>query len=688
LLSQADALRDAGRWAEAAEAYQSVLERTPNRPAIWVQLGHMRKESGDLVGAEAAYRRSLDLAPNLADTYLQLGHVLKLRGQRPAAVTAYAHALRVDRFLTPALTELIALGEAWTAEQASESSQHMLVGMLRAVEDLRGSLHRLERMLPDVASLSSIPPAYYDVFCARYRLPPSPRLEGPRVRWAVLAVDPEGGDPVALLRSLAQQDDAPIAVTVVSARPGVEADLRQIALAGLRCPVAVVSPDTPFVLPACDWLLAIDTRTVPVAGALGWLGWAAAQVAAAAIYADEDHVRPAEPGAGRPALERPVLKAAYDPEAAVPPYRHGMIAVRASVVGLVAPNLWGEADPIPALVEAIGEQGTIAHLPRVLSSRMTDLPPPRPAAARMTAPPGTARIGLVIPTRNGADLCRTCIDAARHAAAEPSRLDFVIIDNGSDEPATLAFLADLEATGTARVLRDPAPFNWARLSNAGAAGCAADLLLFLNNDVEITTRGWDDILRRHLARPEVGAVGARLLYPDGTVQHGGMVLGPDGRAEHEGVAAVGVPDDIAARWMTRRRVGAVTGAFLACRREDFATLGGFDATHLPIWFNDVDFCLRLRQAGRLILYAPEIVATHYESRTLAAMPEDTHRRALWSESLAELRRRWGPALATDPGFNPYFVRNGRPFEAMLEPSTLAIRAHLTLSAQRNPWALA
>jgi GT2 family glycosyltransferase len=362
-----------------------------------------------------------------------------------------------------------------------------------------------------------------------------------------------------------------------------------------------------------------------------------------------------------------------------------MIAVRTEVAAQAPADVWGKSDPISALTELSADECTIAHLPRVLCNRMADLPPPPPHASLIVPVQGHTRIGVVIPTRNGADLVQTCIDSLRRTAGQPSRLDIVIIDNGSDDQPTLDLLANLEAMGAARVLRDPAPFNWARLSNSGAASCDSSLLLFLNNDVEITTHGWDDILRRHLNRPDLGAVGARLLYPDGGIQHGGMVLGPDGRAEHEGAAAVGVPDDIAARWITRRRVGAVTGAFLACRREDFETLRGFDAVHLPIWFNDVDFCLRLRKSGKLILYVPEIVATHHESRTLTTLSADQHHRVIWSESLAKMRHRWGSALEIDPGFNPHFARTGRPFEAMMEPSITAIREHLILSARRNPW---
>jgi hypothetical protein len=237
----------------------------------------------------------------------------------------------------------------------------------------------------------------------------------------------------------------------------------------------------------------------------------------------------------------------------------------------------------------------------------------------------------------------------------------------------------------AQVIRDDAPFNWSRLNNAGVAACRSPILVFVNDDVTITAAGWDQTLRRHLARPEIGAVGVRLDYPDGSLQHGGIVFGPGGRAEHDGVATIGVLPDIAARWVTRRRVGAVTGAFLACRRADYSAAGGFDAAHFPIWFNDIDFCLKLRQAGLSILYEPAIRATHHESRTLSAQPHDAVRQAIWDDSLREMQLRWGDALHTDPGFNPHFARTGRPFELLAEPSVEAVRAHLLRSGQPDPW---
>lgn len=674
-IAQADAMRDARHWADAADAYDAIVRRAPDRAALWVQLGHARKESGDLPAAEGAYRHALDLAPDVADSHLQLGHVLKLQGRRPAAVTAYAQALRADRSCTPALAELIALGEGWEAEQASGLGQHMLAALLQTADQLRDALGRVERALPDAASLVSIPSAQYSLFQARYRLPPPPDVPRP-MGWGVLVLDREGPQAVlGLLRSLAAQDMPPAAVTILAAGPATADELRRFGNGGLACAVVVVTPDQPPVIPSCDWLLVVESGSALVPGARAWLDWAAQEVSAGGFYTDE---------VGSAA--RPVLKAAHDPQAEAPTYRHTALALRGDVAQGVTAAL-GTSDPLQAMADMTATTACVGHLARILVQRGADAPQPTRRVPREGGQALDGRLGVIVPTRDGAAVLRPCLDMLRSTAADPARLDIIVLDNGSTEPATLDLLAELEATGVARVLRDPAPFNWSRLNNAGVAACRSALLLFMNDDVALTANGWDTILRRHLGRPEIGAVGARLDYPDGGIQHGGIVFGPDGRAEHEGVAPLGVLPDIAARWTTRRRVGAVTGAFLACRRDDFTACGGFDAAHFAIWFNDIDFCLRLRRAGLGILYEPAIRAIHHESRTLSAQAQDAARRAIWDDSLAELRRRWGDALHTDPGFNPYFARTGRPFELMTEPSPAAIRAHLLRSARPDPWCL-
>jgi GT2 family glycosyltransferase/tetratricopeptide (TPR) repeat protein len=650
LLAQADTLRDARRWPEAATAYQAVLNRAPQRAAIWVQLGHALKESANLAAAEGAYRQSLALAPDIADTHLQLGHVLKLQGHRPAAVTAYAAALKADRSCTPAITELLALGEAWEADQNSDLGLPLLANLLHTTTQLRATLARLEAQLPAAVSLAAVPPA---LFHTRYTLPPAPPAKP--INWDVVILD--GGEPletIALLRSLG--DPQPSAITVIGTDPATRATLDRYGFTA-----ANVTSSGP--LPPSDWHLIARSGSRLTRNARSWLDWAANETQAQGFYTDESD----------PA---PVLKTAHDPEPDAPLFRHSVLAVRGTAH--LPPDWLNAPDPLQALADHL----TLAHLPRILAELTTA----EPAAPRRTVtqptPPPDSRIGVIIPTRNGGAVLREAIDALRATAVEPARLDIVIIDNGSDDPGTLAHLTDLQALGAIRVIKDPAAFNWSRLNNAGAAAIPSDLLLFMNDDVTLQGHGWDIILRQQLARPEIGAVGARLDYPDGGIQHAGIVFGPGGRTEHEGVAALNVSPDIAARWTTRRQVAAVTGAFLACRRTDFTAVKGFDTPYFPIWFNDIDFCLKLRRTGLTILYEPAIKATHHESRTLSTTPL---RLDIWADSLKTMQQRWGDALTLDPGFNPQFARTGRPFELMMEPSFDAVRAHFIRSARPDPW---
>lgn len=226
-----------------------------------------------------------------------------------------------------------------------------------------------------------------------------------------------------------------------------------------------------------------------------------------------------------------------------------------------------------------------------------------------------AAISVLIPTRDHAELLAQCIHSLRLTAVSPQHLDIVVADNGSTEEATLAWLADAQRQGLCRVLRIDEPFNWSRLNNRLAEAAHGAHLLFLNNDTRMLTAEWDDMLRGQLERSAVGAVGARLLYEDMTIQHAGVRFGHEGFVGH---VAVGQPadsvDGLLVSQLTRE-VSAVTGAFLACRREVFASVGGFDAERLGVTFNDVDWCLRVRRAGLKVLYVPALSLIHYESKS-------------------------------------------------------------------------
>ena len=251
---------------------------------------------------------------------------------------------------------------------------------------------------------------------------------------------------------------------------------------------------------------------------------------------------------------------------------------------------------------------------------------------------------VIIPTRDRADLLAPCLQSLWRTTAaarlQGLALELIVVDNGSVEPATTALLQGwAQRLGKAFVVcRDEGPFNWSRLNNQAAARARGDVLLFLNNDVEALQPGWLEAMAAQALRPAVGAVGALLLYPDRTLQHGGLVVGLDGHAEH---AYRQLPlnhrvhrgrSQLLSRW------DAVTGACLMLRKELLQILGGFDEG-LPVEGNDVDLCLRLEQLGYRQVIPPEAVLLHHESQSRDVRESRTEARAV-----LRLQRRWGVRL--------------------------------------------
>ena len=227
-----------------------------------------------------------------------------------------------------------------------------------------------------------------------------------------------------------------------------------------------------------------------------------------------------------------------------------------------------------------------------------------------TPPPGTA-VSVIVPFRDQPRFLRTCVDSVRATVGDLS-LELVLVDNGTTDPEALTLVERLAGQSGVHVLRDDRPFNWAQLNNAGAHAAGGDVLVFLNNDIEARRAGWLEALCGHALRPDVAAVGARLLYPDRRLQHCGVVIGLGGAAGHP---LVGLPADEAGYLhmaTATRECSAVTGACMATRRELFAELGGFDET-LGVDLNDVDFCLRAATKGFRTIYEPEAELIHYES---------------------------------------------------------------------------
>lgn len=260
---------------------------------------------------------------------------------------------------------------------------------------------------------------------------------------------------------------------------------------------------------------------------------------------------------------------------------------------------------------AVMEGPWVAQMPRfqLLGVPVAEIAqPPAPPRPLVLLAPARDPATIIIPTRDKAGVLKTCLDALK-ATRWPHQI--VIVDNGSAEAETFALFDEARSAG-ATVLRDDAPFNFSRLSNRGAAASAGRWLVFMNNDVEVLDGEWLERMVACAALPEAGAVGARLLYDDGSLQHGGVATGLTELCGHPWRHLP--PEDIGrvdrlARTSLR---SAVTGALLCVAREAFEAAGGFDETAFPVTLNDVDLCLKLMAAGRFNIYCADAVARHPE----------------------------------------------------------------------------
>ena len=261
------------------------------------------------------------------------------------------------------------------------------------------------------------------------------------------------------------------------------------------------------------------------------------------------------------------------------------------------------------------------------------------AFGRSATPP----VSIVIPTKNAAALVRSCIDSLR-ATAGYDAYDVTVIDHDSDEPALADYLERETAAGRLSVLRWSGPFNYAAMNNAAVRRLDAPLVLLLNNDIDGFSPGWlDQLVATIQLDPGLAAVGCLLHYPDGDIQHAGVVFTPRRPGFH---GHAGLPRDALGyrgRVRSLQEYSAVTAALMLVRREAFLAVGGFDEA-FPNDYNDVDLCLRLRRAGHAIAYTPHVHAVHWESRT---------RTAKWTGK-DRYTARWAEFFGRDPFYGPYF----------------------------------
>ena len=258
------------------------------------------------------------------------------------------------------------------------------------------------------------------------------------------------------------------------------------------------------------------------------------------------------------------------------------------------------------------------------------------------------KISIIIATRDRIDLLARCI-ASVEAKTSYENYEIVLVDNDSQSEEARDFFRNFPH----RLLHYEGPFNYSAINNFAVEHTEAPWLLFLNNDTEVISSGWLTAMAEHVQRPEVGAVGARLLFRDETIQHAGVVLGVRGMVKHAFYRFPAESPGVCRQLQVTRNYSAVTAACLLTRRVVFQEVGGFDEEHLPVIFNDVDLCLKMRQAGYFIVYTPFAKLYHDQSASRRASVEPSE--------AAVLRERWPEMVAHDPFYNPNLSRERADF---------------------------
>lgn len=626
-LAAAREARTVGDWGNAAVRFEQALRARPNSGSARLGLAHSLKELGRLEEAETVYREAVRRTPKSADAYVGLGHVLNLLGKSDEAAIAYAGGvkLRANRPLAES-------AERWSAFR-SQFATPQVPGL---------PISTPFRILVDGRGLGP------SVVLAMIR---ALNMQSETTWKAFFLVNPE-----MLNHSVASRMFHDNRFTFVGdiAELALNIDIISVSETVVLSPGAILGPT-----------------------ALQWLRFASRLRPTDAIYADHDYHH--QNRYRTPRYFSPILfpvPARLDMETCLigPSVSH-FSGLKAGVA-INALRSAPKGDWIRSLLgDYLVENLHVRHIPLVLSSISS--------AASVVGilshnhhecTENSERITVVIPTRDESEILEACIDSLVNRATRRDLIDIVILDNRSRHAETFSAFERISAQTSCTILSVDEPFNWSRLNNYGASNVSGGILLFANNDIEMLSNGWDYRLRHLLAHTDVGVVGARLLYPDGTLQHSGVVMGGiSGRPIHEGRGVSPNDGGPLNRWKRSREVAAVTGAFLAVRQDVFGRVGGFEE-ELAVAYNDLDFCLKVRACGLSIVCCAEIEALHYESKTRGFSL--TSEKAAWDdEEFQELVDRWGRACTTDPYVNPMWTfSSDRSFEAMRELTASEVTA--------------
>jgi len=262
-------------------------------------------------------------------------------------------------------------------------------------------------------------------------------------------------------------------------------------------------------------------------------------------------------------------------------------------------------------------------------------------------------VSIIIPMRDMVSFLQRNIKSVEENT-DYKNYEIVIIDNNSQEKETHDYFRRIIKKDNIRIIEFKDKFNFSKINNFAVTQAKGDHILFLNNDIEIISQGWLESMLEHSARKEVGAVGAKLVFPNNTIQHAGTVLGLGGVAGHSHKHIPVESNGYFGALNTIRNYSAVTAACMLTKKKIFEEVGGFDEIHLSVAFNDVDLCLKMREKGYLIVYTPYAVLRHYESTSRGY--------DLNPDEILFMKNKWGEILMSDPYYNPNLTFDSEDFK--------------------------
>ena len=268
-------------------------------------------------------------------------------------------------------------------------------------------------------------------------------------------------------------------------------------------------------------------------------------------------------------------------------------------------------------------------------------------------------VSVIIPTRNRLDLLKICVDSLLSITAYKN-FEVIILDNDSDDLSTIKYLEDINLLDKIRVVHAPGEFNFSKINNIGARHAKGEILCLLNNDIEIFNENWMAEMVMQTMRPDVGCVGAKLLYPDNTVQHAGVILGLGGVAGHSHLGFRSDESGYFDRIAIVHNASAVTAACLMIKKTIYNEVNGLDES-LAVAFNDIDFCLRVSRLGYRNVFTPYATLYHHESASRGY--EETPEKILRFTSESDfMKQRWGKLLTEDYYYNFNFDLNSHSYQ--------------------------